>query len=204
MGIVITGEPAAEPISAAEVKANSRIDIADEDTLITALITAARQMAEIMTRRVFITQTWKLTLDSFPGSYAAVSETIYAGGSLIYLPNPCLQSITTIKYYDSDGVLQTLDAGDYQVDTVAEPGRVLPAPSLIWPSTQLWKVNAVEITFVAGYGTAGSDVPGGIKQALLMMVGHWFEHREAVSELTLKDVPMAARALLYNYSTPGV
>jgi len=39
---------------------------------------------------------------------------------------------------------------------------------------------AVEIDYTAGYGSAATDVPAGLRQAMLSLVGHWFENREAV------------------------
>lgn len=121
-------------------------------------------MCEEVLRRPLITQTWKLTLDQFPGWADAIS-----------IPLPPLQSITTIKYYDTAGVLQTMDAADYIVDAQSEPARVTPTIDDSWPQTQE-RVGAVEIVFVAGYGAA-SDVPRRFKEWMLMQVGAMHENR---------------------------
>jgi hypothetical protein len=60
--------PAAEePVSLAEAKRHLRVESADDDALIGSLISAARQSAETLTGRQFVTARWKLVLDSFPG-----------------------------------------------------------------------------------------------------------------------------------------
>jgi len=53
---------------------------------------------------------------------------------------------------------------------------------------------------VAGYGAAASDVPQPLRQAVLLLVAHWFERREPV-ELgsALETVPMTVGGLLAPY-----
>jgi len=190
-GTVLTTAPATEPVTAAEAKTHLRVDHSDEDTYISSLITAARQSAERFTSRQFITATWKRTLDVFPGCMGA-----------ILLPHPPLLTISSIKYYDDNGTLTTLAASVYQADTAAIVGYVLPAVNEEWPTTQSGKVNAVEITYTAGYGDA-TAVPTAIKQALLLTIGHWYENRETVNQgAAMHEMPMAATYLLTQYSVP--
>jgi len=98
----------------------------------------------------------------------------------IELPMPPLQSVTSLKYIDDAGVEQTMPTADYVVDAQHMIGRIRPAHGTQWPST-LDDEGAVRITFVAGYGAAGA-VPQPIKQAILLLVGHWWINREAVGE----------------------
>ncbi|MCR4375991.1 MAG: hypothetical protein NUW22_14205 [Acidobacteria bacterium] len=119
------------------------------DPMLSMLITAARRVAENMTGRAFITQTWELVLDVFP------SKEIEIG----MLP---IQSITTVKYYDTDGVLQTIAAADYVLEPDTLPGWLLPAYDVDWPDTYDM-AQSVIIRFVAGYGSAGSSVPAEIR-----------------------------------------
>lgn len=195
MALTIDTEPTTEPLTTQEVKDHARIDISDDDTYIDALVTAARMSAEVFTNRQFITATWKLNLDKFPSG----------DNEIIELPRPPLASITSVKYYDTDGVQQTLtDVTDYQVDTISEPGRLAPAPSTFWPAVQSEKLNAVEVIYVAGYGAA-SAVPQGIKQALLLLVGHWYERRETVLVGSIsKELEFATKSLLIHYKVPEV
>lgn len=57
------------------------------------------------------------------------------------------------------------------------------------------RADAIEIQFKCGYGTAASDVPEAIKQAILLVVGKMYELREdSVSRL-----PKASEYILDPY-----
>lgn len=163
-----------------------------EDDLLDALIAAAREHAETFTSRALLTQTWDIYLDDWPS------------GDYIELPYPPLQSVTSVTYTDSDGTTNTFAATSYSVDTDSEPGRVVLDYGESWPSVTLATKNPIKVRFVAGYGNERSDVPQPIKQALLMLIAHWFENREATvvsSRLTQagSELPFAFNALLWPY-----
>lgn len=184
MGLKLVTGPAVEPVTLAEAKAHLRVTGTDEDALVSALIVAARSFAEECTGRAFVTQTWDYVLDAFP---CAAFE----------LPKAPLQSVTSVSYVDTDGATQTLDSGLYKVDAITDPGRIAPAYGETWPSTRA-EENAVTIRFVAGYGLAAA-VPQPIKQALLLMTGQQFEHREATAEGSWSRLPLGVDALLGLY-----
>lgn len=146
---LITG-PSVEPATVAEVKLDARIDGGELDETIGLLITSARQSAEEITGRALITQTWELVLDRFP-----FDDRIEIGK----LP---ISSVTSVKYYDVDGVLQTLDSSLYAVDVDTLPGWIYPVEGESWPSVRD-EENSVIIRFVAGYGDSASDVPAQIR-----------------------------------------
>lgn len=172
--------PTHEPVTLIEAKDHLRVDHADDDALISALIVAARQWCEEYTGRQFMTSTWDWTLDEF--------------ASLFSVPRPPLQSVTSVKYLDSDGVEQTLVSTAYRVDAISEPGRIALDYDQSWPSTYS-VLNAVTVRFVAGYTT----VPEPIRQAVLIMVGELYENREDTIALTINSVPFGVRALLGPY-----
>ena len=157
----ITTPPAAEPLHLDEVKAHSRIQHASEDTLVSRFLRAARMDLEEILGRALVTQTLTLALDAFPfscGAYAAWAES----ESAILLPRSPAIAVSAVTYLDPDGVTQTLAASNYLLDTFMEPNRILPAYGVSWPSTRT-QVNAVQITYTAGYATpftvnTGSDV----------------------------------------------
>lgn len=193
MRLTLVTPPAVEPVALEEAKAHLRVDVDDDDTLILALIAAAREQAEAFTRRALITQTWDMALDCLPG----VDE------KPIELPKPTLQSVTSITYLDASGDEQTLAADQYQVLTgggpYAQPGKVVRAYNVSWPSTRS-QPDAVTVRFVAGYGDAASDVPAAIRQAILMLVGDLYEHREGiVVGAGATSLPRAAAAILAPY-----
>jgi len=131
------------------------------DPLLSMLIQAARQHAETHLKRAIITQTVELHLDAFP---------------CWTIKLPPLQTVSSIKYYDTNGTLQTLAADQYLVDTTSIPARITPAPNLVWPVTQ-WRTNAVVVQFVAGYGAA-SAVPACIKNWMLIRIKTLWDQRD--------------------------
>lgn len=184
--------PVLEPVTLARAKNYLRIDVADDDALVTDLITAARESVEAFLGRRIITATLNLLMDGFPG------RRWFTGAGTIDVPFPRLQSVVTINYFDTAGVSTLLPSADYLVDTSSEPGRVTPSPdALIWPATEV-RVNAVTVQFVAGYGTAVDDVPRGVRTAILLMVADMYEHRETQSEIRLFD-NKTVKALLWTH-----
>ena len=163
MSITRITDAASEPVTLAEAKAQARVDSSAEDTLITALITAARQAAEERMQRSILPQTWEKRLDAFPSG--------------IELPRGPVTSITSIKFLDTAGAEQTLDPADYQLDNISEfVGWVVPAIDVDWPETQE-NINAVRVRYVAGWANAAA-VPGPVKAWILAMVAALYEHRE--------------------------
>lgn len=194
MALVLTTPPASEPVSLVEAKAQCRVEISDDDDLIEGLIRSARQWAERFTRRAFITQQWMYVRDDWPQD-----------ADWFRIPLPPLQSVESVQYQVADGTLYTLSASDYTVDTISEPGRIALADGASWPSDDLYPVNGVRVQFTAGYGNQGSNVPQPIRQAILLLVGHWYENREAVTVgAVAREVPFAVEALLWPYRVMDV
>lgn len=149
MSLKLISAPDIEPITLDEAKIFLRIDGTDQNDVIESLIIAARQEAEKITRRQFITATWELRLDYFP--------------EIIYLPMPSLQSVTSVKYLDYSGTEQTLvENTDYMVDSYSEPARITPCYGQVWPVTYP-VINAVRIRFKSGFGDDATDIPDSIR-----------------------------------------
>ena len=99
-----------------------------------------------------------------------------------------------IGYKDSTGTETILPVSDYLVDTDREPGRVLPGFGMSWPVFTPFPAAPIRIQFVAGYAV----LPEPIRQAMLLLVGHWYENREATG--TAKDqTAFSVHALLSPY-----
>jgi uncharacterized phiE125 gp8 family phage protein len=207
MGLVLITAPVTEPVTLAEAKLQARVDWSggscggsagggsSDDTLITALITAAREYVEVVTRRALVTQTWDYVLDEFPGV------------DYVRLPLPPLQSVTSITYKVKAGTVLTFAAANYVVATGSEPGKVILVSGCGWPSAELYRADPIRIQFVAGWtGVAPNTVPVVIKQAILLLVGHLYENREAVAEVrggALTEIPLGVDALLATHRVRG-
>lgn len=180
--------PANDILTLSEVKTHLRVDGSDEDTLISNLIDAATSYIDGYTGvlgRCLITQTWDWKLDSFPDSNTLAMD----------MPLGDVQSITSIKYIDVDGVEQTWDSSEYNLDLDTSPERIYLTYDKYWPETQDIE-NAVAVRFVAGYGDTASEVPAAIRQAALMLIGTMYCNRETARGMRMHEMPFAAKHLL--------
>lgn len=167
MDLELITPPAARLVSLEQAKAHLRVEHAQDDSLIEALIDAAIDELDGrngILRRALVTQTWDVRFCGFPG------------GAKIELPFPPLQSVTHIKYFDLSDAEQTFSAAEYDVHKRGMLGYVrLKATSDGWPSTYD-RDDAVTVRFVAGYG-APEAVPKPIYQAVLIRVAELYAAR---------------------------
>ena len=166
---ILVTEPLVEPITLVEAKQHARISHTTEDALLDAYIRTARATAEDYMARGILTQTWKLTLETW--------------ADRIWLPMAApLQSVTSVKYYDPAGVQQTLATTVYAVDTVSRPGRIVRGVNQAWPALQPDRLmGAVEITYVVGWTTLAL-IPERIKQGCRMFVTYLDCDRDGLTE----------------------
>ena len=190
--------PTIEPLTLAEAKDHLREDGTDQDPWIIGAIVSAREWIESYVRRAIMTQTWDLTMDKFPRKDPVDLYKTLVRDDTIEVPLPPLISVVSLKYVDNDGATQTLAANKYIVDSKRNPGRVTPAFQEVWPDSRNI-VNAVTLQFTAGYGPAVTDVPESIKSAMLLLISHLYENREATSTFKLTEIPMGVKGLLGPY-----
>ena len=183
MSLELIRPPAVEPISIAEAKAHARIDTADEDAIVASLITTSRLTIEAALGLGLVSQDWRIRLDAVPRS------------GVIDLPMRPLNAVLAVRVRDAAGGAVTLSASDYEVDAVSVPPRIALSPTVgVLPGVRL---GGLEIDATVGYGAAATDVPAPIRQALLMLVAHWYEHREPVAVgVTPARIPDTVDALL--------
>jgi uncharacterized phiE125 gp8 family phage protein len=165
---------------------------ATEDTLLTALITAARQQAEAIMRRALITQTWDAFLDEFPDK------------EFIGIPFGQLQGITasSFTYTDSGGIATIMAATtDFLLDISSDPGRIVLPYGVSWPSFTAYPVNPITFRFTCGYGVTAANVPRGIVTAIKMIVEDLYNRRSATDTQQAGNVTenKAVMALLWPY-----
>lgn len=193
MGKALVAGPLLDPVSLAEAKSHLRVDIGDDDGLIVGYILAARVHVEQHLNRALLAQTWDFTLD-----YGWPSKAWK--GQRVVLPMSPVISVTSITYVASDGSSQTLDPSQYKVANLDTGETVIvPAYGLSWPSVRQ-EIAAVAVRFVAGYGTQPGSIPEPIRQAMLLLIAHWYENREAVNAGNIiSELPLACSALLFPY-----
>ena len=187
ISITVVSPASAEPITLDEAKRHLREDGSDQDELITGLIVAAREYVEGGSDRVLMPQTVRQYFDDFP-----------CDGEPMRLSVHPIRSVSAIGYIDSDGDEITLDASDYRVDSVSTPARITPAFGETWPTSQ-GVINGVYVNVAAGYSDAAS-VPRALRQAILLLIGHWYENREAATDFERKEVPLAVQSLIARWS----
>lgn len=179
MRLKLKTAPAVEPITLDEAKLHLRVDSTDDNALISALITTARQLAERETKRAFITQTWEMYLDTAPAE--------------VDIPKPPLQATgLSIRVIDEAGAETVVGATLYDVDASENsPGRVKLKSGYAWPTHRGFASFIIE--FKAGYGDAGADVPEALKQGILQLLLHLYENRGA------EEIPKGLKALFWPF-----
>lgn len=155
--------PAAEPISLAQAKAFLKVDDEAEDALIGTLIASARMHVEGVTGNALIEQSWRLVLDKFPES------------GLIRLPVSPLLSVTAVTMTSEDAESEALS-----LEGFTGLGDQLMVPKRILGHAFSAQRGGIEIDYKAGFGSSGEHVPADIKQAMLGLIAHWYEFRDAV------------------------
>ena len=177
--------PTVDAVTVSDVKKHLRIEHSDDDSYLETLIKASQKWCESYMERALIKQTLKATYDAFPSEFA--------------LPRPpaCSDDLSiVIQYKNSERVVVTLESSKYRASTdPSQPTKVYPVYGKSWPA-HLTDVDAVSIQWNAGYGTAPSDVPAGIRHAIMMHVGHLYENRVAYNVVTVTEVPMGVKSLL--------
>lgn len=189
----LVSEPSEALIPFAEAKVHLRLDGDDEDSLVAALISAATSYLDGWSGilgRCLITQTWAVSSAGFARRMA--------------VPLAPVQLVSSIGYFDTDGVERTLSPSAYRLHASAAAGPYVEIDDdASLPSVDA-RDDAVTLTFVAGYG-APEAVPMAIRQAALLLIGHWYENRgAAVIGASTSELPLAVVCLLAPYRRVGV
>ena len=163
--IELVAAPTTQPINIAETKKHLRIEHSDDDVLIDSLIKTAIAYVDVKGAlgKAMITQTWREWYSPNP------TQIVVSLGPV--------QSVSAIKYYDADNTLQTDTLSNYLVLGTSSRTTIKPKSGFTWPTT-FARDDAIAIEYVIGYGNSDTDIPATIRQALLMLVAHYYENRE--------------------------
>lgn len=193
---VLVTSPAIKPVTLTEAKAWLDIGYTDKDTVITGLIGAATAHLDGWTGilgRCLCEQTWRQDFDDFR--------------SCLRLPLFPVISITSVKYTDTNGAEQTIASENYTLKNDDLGAYVEFTSSYSFPSLNT-ESAAVRVTYLAGYADiAGtpktSSVPDDIKNAIALLVRHWFDNPGAVVVgVTAQQLPQGVDALLAKHRRP--
>lgn len=186
--------PVGEAITVGDVKAYLSIldSDAEQDGLIEMLIGAVTDYLDGpsgILGRVICEQVWTLELASWP-----------VGG--LALPIEPLSTVA-INYVDAEGDSQTLDAEAYDLEGLGGLGESSARPALSWAEGVVLPelgpaLYPVSIALTGGAGTA-SAVPRGLRTAMIMLAGHWFDNRGHVVSQTAAEMPLGISALVARY-----
>jgi uncharacterized phiE125 gp8 family phage protein len=166
-------------LSLSTAKAHLRVTDTADDTLIGSLIDSAADLAEHLTGRTLIER--------------ERTHRVAAFGDRIALPGAPVSAVTSVQYLSAAGVLTTLAADQYALESGDDWPALVPALGVAWPEVQPGRADAVRITYTAGYGAADTDVPVGIQQWLLLCLGTWYNQRESVAAgISIAELPRGA------------
>lgn len=186
MGYYQTQAPDGEPLTPTEARASTRVDVSDDDVLITSHIAAVREHVEQITARSLMTQKQAYVIDSFYQNQSGI----------LFLEKGPITSIDSINYLAMDGTTQVMPPTDYRVDLSGQLARIMPRFGKIWPIT-IPEIACITVNFTAGYGLA-KDVPEGIKQWMRLRLGTFYENREDVlvgSRIIVVELPFVESLL---------
>lgn len=201
--VVVTASTDSPAVSTAEIKDFLRIDTSHDDAVIEAYVKTATEAVKEYLRRAVLTETFVFRADGFadpggddrlaalgPGTHTGSLDAILGGTDTIDLPFPPLQSVTSVVTYDRGNNASTFAASNYQLDL--QTGRIYLNEGVSWPSS-LRAQNAVEITYVAGYGSG--SIPEPILQAIRGYTENLYEGCAGFDD--------KIRTLLAPYRLPG-
>lgn len=181
MAYKVTTAVTVEPVTLAQAKAHLNVTHTSDDTLITALITSAREAAEQECGRALAPQTLEMALDAFPCDLSGA----------IRLERGPVASITSIKYTDTAGVEQTISASAYALSLYGFANEVAPTYGNYWPTPQQIP-NAVRIRYVTGFVIC----PEAARSWILLQIGALYENREhTIVGPAVSLIPFADRLL---------
>jgi uncharacterized phiE125 gp8 family phage protein len=114
------------------------------------------------------------------------------------LPYPPVIDVLSVAYIDPTGAVQTLPVSEYQISV---GGFLEPSYGISWPQAR-YERDAVRVRYRAGY----EEIPAPIKHAVLLMVSHLFNNRDAVTTTAAQPatLPMGVDALLAPYRVGAV
>ena len=181
-------EPAVEPVTLTELKASLKITNTQQDTLLTQYIVDAREMVERFTSRKLISQS--LSSHGVPscsreeeiheGYRMGVEQYTYGDPSFLEFDWGPAQNVISVETINTSNDASNYSSTNFYLDNFDEDllPRIVFNDAAIIP-TNLRRKDSWRVTWIAGYGDAGSDVPSDIRRAIIMLAGYLWGNRGA-------------------------
>lgn len=199
--ITVVTPPAGAPLDVATAKLQSRVIDTLEDSLVQIYLDAAQAIVEATIGRPLVQQTWRVQYDRFD--------------NWIILPGGSVSAVNSVSYVDENGVTQTMDPSQYQVDIKSVPARITPPIDGAFPYNSYWPWHAVvpggvAVEYVVGAAPTtdtppdyGANVPAPLRAAILLLAADLYANREAGTPAALLENPAVDR-LLFPYRSMQV
>lgn len=179
-----------------EIKKQLIVEHDEDDVIIARHTAAAIAYAENNLDRSLVLRRYRASGACWP---------FYRGRYMFPLCYGPVRQIESVDYIDCDGVTQSIDSEKWQI--VPSNGGHLFHFHDCPPSVSVRHLDAVQVTYTAGYGALPDDVgnelgypytlpmvfggvstsvdlnntlPDNIRHAVYMLAAHWYENREAV------------------------
>lgn len=207
--------PSTEPITVEEARGVLRLDTTAHDTYVASLITSAREFFEETTGRALIQQDWVAAINSLPNDgqgdlwwdgvrEGSINHISAACARVIELPKaPLMSVISVVSYDDQNNDTEDTVLSRYYQNTISTPGQLVLNNGAVWPVFTR-PINGLEINYRAGYGAAASDVPIAIRNAIKMLVQHWYEHPNIIDSDPVNAVPVGVQNIMQRYKIYGL
>jgi uncharacterized phiE125 gp8 family phage protein len=158
--------PSVEPFTIDEAKDHLHLSGNGENSLVERLVRSARIQVERYLNRALITQTWDIQFDHWSND--------------MILPYPPVQSITYVKYFDTNGVEQTLSTDLYWKVITSDPALIVRKYGTSYPDVEYGRPGAITVRIVCGYGNSGTSVPEPIKDSMKLLLTDLYEHKGTI------------------------
>jgi uncharacterized phiE125 gp8 family phage protein len=168
--------PSEEPVTLEEAILYARYEIGTEaDATFQSLIKLAREQTEAITEHQLNTATFIQYFDGWKDSW----------NRCFLLDKPPLQTVTAVKYIDTDGTEQTVDPNNYIVHNQNQHRGIIQFKNeYTFPELREEQYNSVNIEFVCGYEDypvpplTARGVPETLRDAMLLFINDTWSHRE--------------------------
>ena len=166
-------------ISTNDLKNHLRVTSSDEDSLVNSYRTAACQFVENYCNTRLTSQ----SVYFYAQAFGAIGE---------FQISPVI-SVSAVEYKTSKtGSYITLDSANYYVEKARIPALI---KFMTAPSTDGDALAPIRVTATCGYATT----PEPLVHAVRLLVGHYFENRQAAEVGNIKEIPLGIKSLLNTY-----